>query len=147
VKVRLPSLVNLVLVLALAAVGTYWALQLSAPRKPKEPLVAVASGDRVARTEPVDTAAAAALFGSAGAAAYSHIRLTGIIAEGSKGAGVALLSLDGQPAIPYRAGESIDDNTALVEVRANGVVIRSPQGMRELAMPERPAPAGISSAR
>jgi hypothetical protein len=87
------------------------------------------------------------LFGSTGANAQSRIRLTGIIAEGSKGAGVALLSLDGQPAVPYRAGEPIDDDTRLVEVRSNGVVIRSAQGVRELAMPERPAPGGITSVR
>jgi general secretion pathway protein C len=147
VKARIPSAANLALLLALAAVCTYWVLQLTAARRPSEPLVAVASGDRVARTEPVDTAAAAALFGSTGANAQSRIRLTGIIAEGSKGAGVALLSLDGQPAVPYRAGEPIDDDTRLVEVRSNGVVIRSAQGVRELAMPERPAPGGITSVR
>jgi len=147
VKARIPSLVNLALLLALAAVCTYWVLQLTAARKPPEPLVAIASGDRVARTEPVDTAAAAALFGATGANAPSRIRLTGIIAEGSKGAGVALLSLDGQPATPYRAGEPIDDDTTLVEVRGNGIVIRSAQGLRELAMPERTAPGGITSVR
>lgn len=146
-KARIPSLVNLALLLALAAVCTYWVLQLTAARKPPEPLVAIASGDRVARTEPVDTAAAAALFGATGANAPSRIRLTGIIAEGSKGAGVALLSLDGQPATPYRAGEPIDDDTTLVEVRGNGIVIRSAQGLRELAMPERTAPGGITSVR
>ncbi|HYL18153.1 MAG TPA: type II secretion system protein N [Burkholderiales bacterium] len=146
-KARIPSLVNLALLLALAAVCTYWVLQLTAARKPPEPLVAIASGDRVARTEPVDTAAAAALFGATGANAPSRIRLTGIIAEASKGAGVALLSLDGQPATPYRAGESIDDDTTLVEVRGNGIVIRSAQGLRELAMPERTAPGGITSVR
>src|SRR5262249_51669580 len=146
VKVRLPSVANLALLLALAAVCTYWVLQLTGARRPQEPLVAVASGDRIARSEPVDTSAAAALFGSAGASATSRIRLTGIIAEGSKGAGVALLSLDGQPAVAYRAGESIDDDTRIMEVRRNGVVLRSAQGLRELTLPERPVPDGITSA-
>ena len=140
-------LANLVLLLALAAVCTYWVLQFTATRRTPEPLVAVASGDRVARTAPVDTAAAAALFGSSGGNASSRIRLTGVIAEGANGAGIALLSLDGQPAIPYRAGEAIDDDISLVEVRRNGVVIRSAQGVRELAMPERPAPGGITPVR
>jgi general secretion pathway protein C len=146
-KARIPSLINLFLLLALAAVCTYWALQFASVRKPQQPLVALASGDRVPRTQPADTAAAASLFGGAPAAGSSRIRLTGIIAEGGKGTGVALLSLDGQPAVAYRAGESIDAEMTLADVHADKVVIRTAQGTRDVSMPERAAAGGITPVR
>ena len=146
-KARIASLINLCLLLALAAVCTYWALQFAAVRKPPQPLVAVASGDRVPRTHAADTGAAASLFGGAPAAGSSRIRLIGIIAEGGKGAGVALLSLDGQPAVAYRAGEPIDAEMTLADVHADRVVIRTAQGTRDVSMPERTPAGGIPSVR
>jgi general secretion pathway protein C len=146
-RAGIPALINLCLLLALAAVCTYWALQFAAVRKLPQPLVAVASGDRVARTQPADTAAAASLFGGTPAAGSSRIRLTGIIAEGGRGTGVALLSLDGQPAVAYRAGASIDEEMTLAEVHADKVVIRTAQGTRDVSMPERTPPDGITSVR
>ena len=146
-KARMPSLVNLFLLLALAAVCTYWVLQFSSVRTLKEPVVAVASGDRVPRTQPTDSSAAAALFGAAASVAPSRIRLSGIIAEGGKGVGVALLSLDGQPAMAYRAGESIDGEMTLADVHADRVVIRTAEGTREVLMPERAPLGGITPVR
>ncbi len=146
-KARIPSLVNFFLLLALAAVCTYWVLQFTSVRAAKEPLVAVASGDRVPRTQPTDTSAAAALFGAAASAAPSRLRLTGIIAEGGKGVGVALLSLDGQPAVAYRVGEPIDGEMTLADVHSDRVVIRTAEGTRDVLMPERAPPGGITSVR
>jgi hypothetical protein len=101
----------------------------------------------VPRTQPIDTSAAAALFGAAASAAPSRIRLTGIIAEGGKGIGVALLSLDGQPVVAYRVGEPIDGEMTLADVLSDRVVIRTAEGTREVLMPERAPPGGITSVR
>jgi len=146
VKRKLTALVNFLLVIATAAAATYWVLQLTAQRTPPEPVVAVPLGDRVARSQPLDTTAVAALFGSAGPnAAPSRVRLAGVIAEGVAG-GVALLSLDGQPAVAFRAGDAIDAQMTLAEVHADRVVIRSDTGVQEVRLPERPVAEGIAPA-
>jgi general secretion pathway protein C len=147
-KHRLPALVNFLLVIAIAATATYWVLQLTARRTTPEPVVAVPAGDRVARSQPLDTTGIAGLFGSAGAGtAPARVRLAGVIAEGAKGSGVALLSLDGQPAIAYRAGESIDGQMTLAEVHADRVVIHTGAGVQDIRLPERPVSDGISPVR
>jgi general secretion pathway protein C len=141
---RLPALVNFLLAIAIAAAGTYWVLQFTAQRVPPEPVVAVAQGDRMARTQPLDTSALAALFGATGSgSSSSRVRLAGIIAEGARGRGVALLSVDGQPAIAYRAGEAIDAQMTVAEVHADRVVIRTASGVQDIRLPERPAADGI----
>jgi general secretion pathway protein C len=145
---RLPSLVNFLLAIALAATGTYWVLQLTARRSPPEPVVAMPAGDRVARSQPQDTTSIAGLFGSASAGGSpGRVRLAGVIAEGARGSGVALLSVDGQPPIAYRAGDAIDAQMTLAEVHADRVVIRTEGGARDIRLPDGPASGGIEPAR
>jgi general secretion pathway protein C len=145
---RLPSLVNFLLALALAATATYWVLQLTSGRTPPEPLAAVPAGDRVARSQPLDTAGIAGLFGSTAAGATpARLRLAGVIAEGARGSGVALLSVDGQPPIAYRAGDAIDTQMTLAEVHADRVVIRTEGGAQDIRLPERPVSDGIVPVR
>jgi hypothetical protein len=138
-----PSVLNTILLLALAGVTTYWIVQWTSVRTPAEPLVAVPIGDRVARSEPIDAAAAARPFGgpqSSGvplqAELSSRIRLEGVIAEGGQGKGVALISVDSRPTLAYRAGEAIDNSLVLMRVRADRVTIRSISGTIEVRMPE-----------
>ena len=80
-------------------------------------------------------------------AAPTTLHLLGVIAEGGKGKGVALLSVGGQAALAFKAGEPIDASLTLAEVRADRVFIRSGSGILEVRMPERPAPSGIEPAR
>jgi hypothetical protein len=152
VKINLPSLINTLLLLGIAAVGSYWFLQWRSVRTPSEPLVAIPTGDRVARTQPLDTSPAARLFGgvvtaSSASGTPSRIRLDGVIAEDGRGAGVALISVGDRPTLAYRAGEAIDGDLTLAEVRADRVIIRSSTGTQEVRLPERPPPAGIVPAR
>lgn len=146
-KTSLPSLANTLLLLAIAAVGTYWYLQWASARTLQEPLLATPAGDSVAHTQPLDISAAAGLFGASTSGAPSALRLVGVIAEGGKGKGVALLSVGGDAALAFKAGEPIDAKLTLAEVRFDRVVIRSDSGLREVRMPERPAPSGIEPAR
>ena len=146
-KRSLPALVNFLLVLAIAAIATYWVLQLSARRTPPEPVVAVAAGDRMPRSQPLDTAGVAGLFGAAGAAGPGRVRLAGVIAEGAHGRGVALLSVDGQPAIAYQAGEPIDADMTLAEVHADRVVVHGAGGAQDIRLPAPPVSDGIAPAR
>jgi general secretion pathway protein C len=152
-KLSLPTLLNTLLLLAIAAVGTYWFLQWASVRTPREPLVAVPVGDRVARSQPIDTAAAARPFGMAESSnsqqsdASARIRLDGVIAEGGRGRGVALISLDGHPSLAFRAGEAIDADLVLMTVGSDRITIQSSSGSMEVRLPETAAPAGIVPAR
>lgn len=144
----LPRLVNFALVVAIAATLTYWGLQLTSGRTLPEAIVAVPSGDSVARTRPLEVGGIAAMFGAAGGdAAPARIRLAGVIAEGGDGRGIALLSVDGQPPMAYRAGDAVDAQTSLAAVHADRVVIRTGAGMQDLRLPERPAVEGIAPVR
>jgi general secretion pathway protein C len=146
-KLNLSFLGNTVLLAAIAGVGTFWYLQWSSVRAPREQLAAVPAGDRVARSAPLDTASVARLFGATQAANPTRIRLLGVIAEGGQGRGVALLSLDGQPPLAFRAGEAIDASLTLAEVGRDRVAIRSAAGIQEVLMPERAPPTGIVPVR
>jgi hypothetical protein len=157
VKINLPSFVNTLLLLAIAAVCTYWLLQWGSVRSPPTALVTVPVGDRVARTQPLDMSAAARLFGApTGADDTGHplatdltarVRLDGVIAQGGKGKGIALISVDERPSLAYRAGEAIDSNLTLADVRADRIVIRTPTGRHEVQIPARAVPVGIVPAR
>jgi general secretion pathway protein C len=141
-KIRLPTLINLALLVALAAVLSYWVMQISAQRSPREPLVSIPAGDSATQNQPLDTASAAGMFGPiSGLQAPGRIALIGIIAQGSKG--VALLSVDGQPATAYRVGDAIQDEQKLVAVHSDRVTIGGAGGNQEIRMPERAAPTGI----
>lgn len=76
-----------------------------------------------------------------------RIRLDGVIAEGGRGKGIALLSVDERAALAYRAGDAIDAHHTLAEVRADRIIIRTASGRIEVALPERPPPAGIVPVR
>jgi hypothetical protein len=47
----------------------------------------------------------------------------------------------------YSAGESIDGEMTLADVHADRVVIRTAEGTREVLMPERAPPGGITPVR
>lgn len=148
-KIRLPTVINFVLLIALAAMGTYWVIQWTAQNRQREPLAAIPTGDRVTHSQPLDAPAAARMFGATvgGFVESGRLKLTGIISEGGKGAGVALLAMDGQPAAAYRVGDTIDADLKLVHVGADRVVLRGGGGDREIRMPERAAPTGIVPVR
>ena len=140
---------NFLLLVAIFAATTFWILQFSSPNQTDEPVVAVPTSDRAARTQVMDVAPIAALFGSreAPATSSSNIAIVGVIAEGGRSKGVALLSVDNRPAMAFRAGDRISDQTTLREVKANGVVIESGGIAREILLPAREPPSGIEAAK
>lgn len=144
----LRSNLSFLLTLAIAAMITYWVLQFSSQNVTDESLVAVATSDHVARTQPLDTGPIAGLFGaSSSGKAPSEIKLVGVIAHGGKGQGVALLSVSGRPAMAYRVGQSVNSDMTLATVNENYVVIENSDGLLELSLPERAPPTGIEPVR
>ena len=147
-RFSLQSNLNLLLTLAIAAMITYWVLQFSSQNATEETLVAVATSDHVARTQPLDIGPIAGLFGaSSSGKSPSEIKLVGVIAQGGKGLGIALLSVGGRPAMAYRVGQSVNSDMTLATVNGNYVVIENSDGLLELSLPERAPPTGIETVR
>lgn len=147
-RFSLRSNLSFLLTLAIAAMITYWVLQFSSQNVTDESLVAVATSDHVARTQPLDTGPIAGLFGaSSSGKAPSEIKLVGVIAHGGKGQGVALLSVSGRPAMAYRVGQSVNSDMTLATVNENYVIIENSDGLLELSLPERAPPTGIEPVR
>lgn len=140
---NLPRACTFALVLALAVTITGWTLDFTARRTPSEPVRAVAVGNLAARTQAADIAPIAFLFGARLGVDGSAIRLVGVIAQGKQGKGIALLAVDGRPALALRAGEDIAAGVRLAEVRADRVLVSRSGAIQEIRLPARPAPGGI----
>jgi len=135
------------LVLALAATITAWVLEFSTRRTPSEPVRPVTAGDSAPRTQAADVVPIAVLFGAVPGADGSDIKLVGVIAQGPRGKGVAILAVDGRPPLALRAGEEIAAGVTLAEVRSDRVVVSRSGAIQEIRMPAKPAPEGIVRVR
>ena len=135
------------LAVALAVVATDWFLTLTARRVPTEAVQPLPTGDAVARTEPADVAPVARLLGGSAPTPEGNIRLVGVIAQGAKGKGIALLAVDGRPAAAVRAGEAIVAGATLAEVRHDRVLVDAEGATREIRLPAKAVPGGISKVR
>ena len=140
----LPRACTVLLVLALAATLTGWVLEFSARRTPAEPVRAVPLGNPAPRTQAEDVAPVAQLFGARPGRDGSDIRLVGVIAQGKQGQGIALLAVDGQPALAMRAGDEVAAGVTLAEVRADRVLLSRSGATQEIRLPAKPAPEGIT---
>jgi general secretion pathway protein C len=138
---------TIVLVLALVATITGWALEFSARRTPSEPVRPVSVGDSAPRSQAADIAPVALLFGARPGNDGSDIRLVGVIAQGARGRGIALLAVDGRPPLALRAGEEIAAGIMLAEVRADRVLVSRSGAVQEIRLPAKPAPDGIVKVR
>jgi hypothetical protein len=139
---------NLLLLIAIAATATYWVLQFSAPRDTQDKILAVPTADRSPRTQTMNVAPIAGMFGSSTVSmAASNITVVGVIAQGGKSEGVALLSVDSQPAMAFKAGEPINADYSLQRVNPDGVIVEQGNTTREILLPARQPPAGIEPVR
>jgi len=139
---------NLLLLVAIAAAVTFWILQFSSPGSVDEVVVAVPTADRAARTQVMDIAPIARLFGSGEMAMpSSNIAVVGVIDQGGRNKGVALLSVDNRPAMAFRAGEPVSGDLTLKQVKENGVIVESNGMTREILLPARQPPFGIEPAQ
>ena len=85
--------------------------------------------------------AVARMFGGAtptatGSRDIEGLHLLGIVAD-KRGAGVALMSVDGAPPIRVRVGGRVRDGVTLAEIRERKVVLERGGGTVELALPLR----------
>jgi len=130
---------------AAAASAVYWGLQVQGVQL-QAPLVSV-DGAPAASVDPV--AVARALGATArvvsepavdvGMAVRARLVLTGIVAT-RKGAGAALIAVDGKPAKPFAVGTTVVDSWVLRAVQARSVTVS--QGGADVAL-EMPPQAAL----
>ena len=146
-----PRAATLVVWLLAGASTVFWGLRLMSVAPPDPAVSEIRSsgqpGDSVA-----DTAALARLLGAgtvvasataAPAPVASRFALTGVIAQhqraGAAPVGVALISIDGKPARPYRVGDRLDEAYLLQSVGSASVVLaafaQAPPGLT-LSLPK-----------
>lgn len=107
-----------------AGSAVFWGLRMSARSgaAPQAPAVtrAPAAADPVAVARLLGASPAAATAAPAAPALASRLMLVGVVAGAASQKGVALISVDGRPAKPFRVGAAIEE----------GVVLQSVQGRR-----------------
>ncbi len=145
-RLRFPlaRLASLLLFAALCAICAAWGLQLFSPRSPIAPAGAIAQSPGLS-----DLRQAGQLFGSppapsAGAAAApSNVQVVGVIAAGPQG--VALLSVDGQAAKPFRVGEKVAEGLIVTAVTPDSVALMRNGQPLTASAPARPSLDVLSS--
>jgi general secretion pathway protein C len=129
---RWPLLTSFVLFIALCASAAYWTMQLYKP--PARPVAAAPP----AVTPPPDLRAAAALFGRTNrqVVVASNYKLLGVVASGTSGESVAILSADGKPAQAVRANREIQPGVTVKEVHPRYVLLMEGGVEKRVELPE-----------
>jgi general secretion pathway protein C len=125
---RLPIVLTLVALVALAASIAYWILQLYQP--PQRPL----SAPPLAAAPAPGMDAAATLFGGQAAAAVAaNYQLTGVISAGANS--VAIIAANGAPAKALLVGKEIAPGVTVNEVHARYVMLSDGGVMKRIDLP------------
>lgn len=148
-KTWMPRLLAALVWLLLAFGVVAWSLKLL-PAPPAvlppeaEPVAHAVNAQDIARAlGPDPVAAAPAPAASAPAIPDLRIALTGVVADRARG-GVALISVDGKPARPYRVGSRIEERYTLVSVqRGSAELAPVESGGRPMTL-ELPQPSSTS---
>ena len=131
-----------------AASVVFWALRLGA-RGPSAPPYTLPVGDSLPARGDLSRLLGSAPAASAVAAApevSSRFRLVGVaapLASAPQGFGIALLSIDGKPARPFRVGAHVDGELLLRSVAQRSAAFGPASGgtVFTLELPPRPPPA------
>jgi general secretion pathway protein C len=122
---RLPIVLTLVALIALAASIAYWILQLYQP--PQRPISAAPS---VAAAEPSMDAAATLFGGQAAAVVAANYQLTGVISAGTQS--VAIIAANGSPAKALLIGKEIAPGVTVSEVHPRYVMLSDSGVMKRI---------------
>lgn len=114
---RLPIVLTLVALIALAASVAYWILQFYKP--PQRPL---AAAPVAALPDPSMDAAATLFGGQAAAEVAANYTLTGVIADGARNS-VAIISANGAPAKALLVGKELAPGVSVTEVHPRYVML------------------------
>ncbi|HEY0885006.1 MAG TPA: type II secretion system protein N [Ramlibacter sp.] len=132
-----------------AASAVFWGLRMSARSGAAPQASAVtrapAAADPAAVARLLGASPAATAAAPAAPALASRLMLVGVVAGAASQKGVALISVDGKPAKPYRVGASIEEGVVLQSVQGRRAVLAQSgdgQSVLTLELPRAGADAG-----
>jgi general secretion pathway protein C len=125
---RLPIILSLLALIALAASIAYWVLQLYQP--PQRPL---AAAPQAALPEPSIDAAATVFGGQAATALATNYTLTGVVAAGRES--VAIIVAEGSPPKALRIGKEVVPGVTISEVHPRYVMLSDGGIMKRIDLP------------
>lgn len=117
---------------AVAAVAVVWAASLFVPEIDVPSYTDTAAGSAVTPASPTRPSMAV-LPASTPAASRHRFELAGVMATSGDG-GVALISVDGQPARAFRVGATVEGDIVVREVSARGVTLGRRDGEPAIAL-------------
>jgi general secretion pathway protein C len=131
----------------LAACVAYWAMQLMAP-----PATVAASGVVADKTASLDLTGAGSLFGNPSASKAGpvaaqppvSVQILGLMAVSSGVRASAILAVDSRPAQAFAVGDSLGNDTNLVEIRTSSVVLEQRGTRSTVQAAARPTLAELS---
>ncbi len=131
---------------ALAACLAYWAMQLIAPPSP-----IAAAGVVAEKSSSLDLSPPGKLFGSvaqagsnAPAPAVTNIKVIGMMTANNRSRANAILSINNATGQAFAVGDSLGNNTTLVEVNQQGIVIEQNGQRSNVEGPPKPSLAALS---
>ena len=129
---RWPLLTSFVLFIALCVSATYWGMQFYKP--PARPIAAPPPAVQA----PPDPRAAVVLFGGrqGPVAVATNYQLRGVVASGTSGESVAILSADGKPPEAVRANREIQPGVIVKEVHPRYVLLQENGVLKRVELPE-----------
>lgn len=129
---RWPLLTSFILFIALCVSATYWGMQFYKP--PARPVAAPPPAVQA----PPDPRAAVVLFGGrqGAVAVATNYQLRGVVASGTSGESVAILSADGKPPEAVRANREIQPGVIVREVHPFYVLLQENGVMKRVELPE-----------
>ena len=129
---RWPLLTSFVLFIALCVSATYWGMQFYKP--PARPVAAPPPAVQA----PPDPRAAVVLFGGrqGPVAVATNYQLRGVVASGTSGESVAILSADGKPPEAVRANREIQPGVIVKEVHPRYVLLQENGVLKRVELPE-----------
>jgi general secretion pathway protein C len=130
-----------------ASSAVYWGLKMTsrAGGMPVAPVAtrAPAAADPVALARLLGATPAVAAAGPAAPSAASRFTLVGVISSASQH-GVALISIDGKPAKPFRVGTTVDEGLVLQAVEPRRAVLAPSANSAAVVTLELPTPAAAA---
>ncbi len=128
---RWPLIASFVLFIVLCVSAAYWAMQLFRPS-----LRTVTAPPPTSRPLPRIEAAAQLFGGRSNIAVATNFQLRGVVASGTAGESIAILSADGKPAQAVRANAEVLPGVIVKEVHPHYVLLSEGGVIKRVELPE-----------
>jgi len=128
---RLPLITSFILFIALCVSAAYWAMQIFKP-----PVRAIAAPPQAERPAPPISAAAGLLGGRSAIAVSSNYQLKGVVVADKPEESVAILGVNGKPALAVRVSREVIPGVRLTEVQRDHVLLSEGAAIKRVDLPK-----------